>query len=500
MITTEDDVIRSILDLWDETGLEMRNRQRELVARAGETGNALPDSVIDKINAAIAESEPIRGGSRLLSEIDEFYVRRVAWSRSYKKPRPRSQAPRSKFVQIVQLISPLVYFDEIIAMQSFDDDYLSRMELAFLSRIDVPRSVQEAERVFTRILQLPKRFERRGAMGKVSSDQPFRAQMFFAQLLMRESEPDSELWRYLMQCLEKCPDYLINVPHTPGSLEYSSRPAFWMGCVEDAAFQEILIKRGSKAVRDSVNRNREYRRKREASASIVRSEFVDAPPPIGERVSIEQTELAVLLTAFENRIMHDLPVLADKFEPSVQDDQIEKLNRAIIPLRLTEDVEALYKWRNGFRSSVDLFGFPDFSPLEFAFHEYRLIAEVLDETWSRVWFPLCGRGRSFRLTLLSEAYAPSTPVFCYDIEDGELRLEFESLELMVKTYKDAYEAGISTYDESIEQFRFDEAALEKLRLVINPRAYAYPTNQRSKYNVWKPSEWPPLWRKYKVQT
>lgn len=499
MIVSEDDVIRSILDLWDATDLELPSRQRELIASAGETGFALADSVIRKINSAIAASEPTEEASRLLSEIDEFYVRRVEWSRSSEKPQPRSQSPRSRFVEVVQLISPLVYFDEIIAMQSFDDDFLSRMQLAFLSRLDVPRSVQEAERVYTRVLQLPKRFEQRGAMGMLSSLQPFQAQMFFAHLLMREPEPQSELWRYLKQCLEKCPDYLVNVPDRPGSLEYSSRPAFWMGCIDDAVFQEILIQRGSKAVRDSVNRHREYLRKIEASALVVRSELAEPPRPLGERVSAEQEELAALLTALEGQALHDLPELADEFEPSVKDDQLEKLNRALEPLRLTEDVEVLYKWRNGFRSDICFFGFPDFNPIEFAFHEYKQLAEVLDETWSRAWFPLCGRGRSFRLTLLSEKYAPSTPVFRYDIEDGELQLEFESLESMVRTYKDAYEARISVYDDSVERFRFSEKRLEELRLEINPRAYSYPSNQRSKYDVWDPSGWPPMWRRYKVQ-
>lgn len=498
MIISEEDVVRVILDLWDATGLDMPSKQRELIVSVGETGYALANSVVQMINAAIAQSEPTKEASRLLSEIDEFYLRRVEWGRSSKRSRPRSAMPRSRFVEVVQLISPLVYFDEIISMRSFDDDFLSQMELAFLSRLNLPRSVQEAERVYLRILQLPKQFERRGAKGKWSSAQPFQAQMFFAHLIMREPEPESELWRYLKRCLEVCPDYLINVPDRPGSLEYSSRPAFWMGCIDDAVFQEILIKRGSEAVRRSINRHREHMRKLEASASVVRSERTDPPKPVGERVSAEQNELAALLIALEDRVMHDLPALADEFEPSVQDDQIEKLNRAIEPLRLTEDVEVLYKWRNGFRSTVDFFGFPDLNPIELAFHEYGQLAEVLDETWSRAWFPLCGRGRSLRITLLSEEYAPSSPVFRYVIEDGELKLEFESLESMIKTYKDAYEAGISSYDDSLEQFCFDETEFEKLRLENNPRAYSYPANQRSKYDVWSPSTWPPLWRKYKV--
>jgi len=494
MIRTEDDAIHAILDLWDAAGLEMPKRQRELIEIAGETGYALAGSVLTRINDALANTQPTTDGSRLLARIDEHYVQRVQKQRSQ-----RSKSPRSRIVEVIQLISPLVHFDEIIAMRSFDDDYLSRMELAFLSWLDVPRNLEEAERVFAKILELPHSFVRRNAMGRLSSDQPFRAQMFFANLLRRETEPDGELGQFLKHCLESCPDYLLDIPDKPMSLEYSSRPAFWLSRVDDPILREILLERGSESVRDSINRRREYSRKQEACASAVRSETTTTPPLLPERVSIEQEELAALLTTFEEQVNRDLPMLATTWAQPVQDDQIEKLNRAIGPLRLTEDVETLYKWRNGFRSEIRLFDFPDVVPIELALHEYRQLAEVLDETWSSAWFPLCGRGRSFRLTLLSEDYAPSTPVFDYDIEDGELQLAFESLESMVQTYKDAYETGISTYDDSVEHFRFDRDALEKLRLTANPRAYSYPDKRQNMYSVWEPGSWPPLWRKYKVR-
>lgn len=497
MILTEDDAIREILKLWDATGIEMPARQRELISAAGHSGYALANSVIERINVAIASTRPVDQGSQLLADIDQFYIAAIGNKKTkVSRLRRRSENPRSKIVQVIQLVSPLVFFDEIIGMQPFDDDYLSRMELAFLSRLDVPRSVEEAERVYAKILELPNRFERRSAAGKLSSEQPFRAQMFFAYLLMREHEPDSELWHYLKHSLETCPDYLLDVPNIPTSRGYSSRPAFWMSSINDADFQEILLERGSEEVRDTVNRHREYMRKVEARATVVRSELTDPPPPVGDRVSIEQEDLIASLTEFEGRVIGELPVPADKFESSIQDDQIEKLNQALGPLRLTEDVEALYKWRNGFRSRIDMLGFPEFNPIELAFHEYSELADVLDDTWSRVWYPLCGRGRSLRLTLLTEEYAPSTPVFAYDIENGELQLEFESLEMMVRTYKEAYETGLSSYNESIEGFDFDDAALEKLRLEINPRAYSYPANRRNAYDVHNPDSWPPLWRKY----
>ena len=499
MIRNEDDAILAILELWDTTGLEMPTRQRELIEIAGKSGYALPDSVITRINDAIASTQPTPDGSQLLAGIDDFYVRNVARHRSKPNPpRRRSASPRARIVCAIQLISPLVYFDEVIAMQSFDDDYLSRTELAFLTRLDIPRDVREAERVYTKILELPDRFERRSAVGLLSCDQPYRAQMFFANLLTRDADPNGKLRQFLKQCLLSCPDYLLDVPDRPSSMEYSSRPAFWLSCIDDPVLQSILLERGSSVVRDSVNKHRDFLRKRDAISTLLRSETTSTPPPVTDRVSIEQEELAALLTEFEKEVIADFPLLADKFGQPVQDDQIVKLNQALAPLRLTEDVEAFYKWRNGFWPDIHLFGYPDFMPIETALHEYRQLAEILHETWSLAWFPLCGQGRSFRLALLSEEYAPSTPIFQYDIENGELQLEFESLESMIQTYKDAYMADISVYDDSVEHFRFDDDALERLRLKINPRAYAYPDKKQNVYDVFESDRWPPLWRKYKV--
>ncbi len=474
MIRTEEDAIRAVLELWDAASIELPTRQRELVL----SGKWHVDSVRDWINAAIASTHPSDDGSRLLAEIDEFYLAgRTFLNRILRR------TPGQLHYDVIQLISPLVWFDEIIEMQSVDGQ-----DIECLTFLDLPRNVEEAERVYAKVVEL----------ADTGDATLCRAQLLFAKTLLRAPDTDSELWQYLKQCLETCPASLLEVLGGHSPPPGSTEPAFELARVQDPVFLDILADRSRGMVRRLVNKQREQVRETDASAVVVRSDAAEpSSAPLGERVSDEQAELVALLIQFEEMVLRDWPNLGAKFGPPVEDDQAEKLNTAIAPLRLTEDVEALYKWRNGFGTEFDLFGFPGFDPLESAYNEYRELGK-LKQAWSRVWYPLSYNGGSYRLALLSDAYAPTTPIYFYDVEDGQLQLEFESLLLMVETYRQAYDAGIMTYSRDDEQLDFNDDALEKLRLDLNPLAYPNPDSQQNCYDTDDPGSWLPLWREHKT--
>jgi hypothetical protein len=475
MIRTEEDAVCTVLELWDASGIELPTQQRELAL----SGKWYLDSVRDRINAAITSTRPSDRDSVLLAEIDEFYV---AGKRSFLN-RILRRTPGRLHYDVIQLISPLVWFDEIIEMQSIDGQ-----DIKCLSHLDLPRNAEEAERVYAKVLELAD-----------TGDVPHsRAQMLFATPLRRGRDGDSELWQFQKHCLETCPASLLEVVNrrqpAPGSVDPTSE----LVSIQDPVFLDILADRGRGAVRRQAKIQREYVREQLESAEAVRSDAAkQSSIPVGERVSADQAKLVALLTRFEEKVLRDWPDLRDKFGSAVEDEQIEKLNKAIAPLRLTEDIEALYKWRNGFDTEFDLFGFPGFVPLQNAFHEYGELGKM-QQAWSRVWYPLSSSGGSYRLTLLSDAYAPATPIYFYDVEDGQLQLEFESLLSMVETYEQAYEAGIMTFSRDDEQLDFDGDALEKLRLDLNPSAYPNPGKQQNSYDTDDPDTWLALWRKFKA--
>jgi len=220
---------------------------------------------------------------------------------------------------------------------------------------------------------------------------------------------------------------------------------------------------------------------------------------IDNSTSDEQAELLALLSAYGGALRADVPELADNFEQPATDDEVEALSRALHPLFLSDDVITLYKWQNGFRQDIYLLGYLLLDPIEYALREY-LKNGSLGAPWSRVWFPISSSDGFFRLTLLSEERAPSSPVYSYHVEEPELQLEFESVTLMVNTYSEAHRTGHSSYYAELNQFEFDEEAVDKLRLELNPHAYSYPEKQQNYYDIYEPDSWPPLWQKYSVQT
>ena len=79
------------------------------------------------------------------------------------------------FGDVCMLLCPLVYFDDIVKLKSFDDDFLSRMELAFMTRMEIPRNLDEAQRLYDLVLSLPDEYVLHTIHGREVVAQPFMA-------------------------------------------------------------------------------------------------------------------------------------------------------------------------------------------------------------------------------------------------------------------------------------------------------------------------------------
>lgn len=513
MIHSYDEALALVLNAWDDAGLDMPKRQRSLIRQSGARGNALSDSVVEKINSALKSYTPADALPACLDEIDGYYGEMLGRKQAAREiqeltgqpigrvkvlPGKRSRID-NRYVDMVMLLSPLVYFDAIISLESFDDNFLSRMELAFLSRLDIPRNLHEAERIYARLLTLPDKFVTQTVFGKEVVKQPFMAQMMFAALLMGNHEKGSELWQFKKDCLENCPDYLLEIPDYPDP--GSARPSVWLSMVGDPDLLDIMRQRGSARLKEDVTKALEHRARREATTATVASDAVPSEVPLVQRVAPEQAELAELLSAFDAYFGEQYPALFKKLQPGVLDDQIDKLNEALTPLRLSEDVATLYKWHNGLEMPSMMFGFPEPSTIESALHQYQQSIEILGEfSWTRVWFPLAYDARTYRLVLLAEERCGSTPVLLYDLEEGLLTVEHQSIQAMVQSYLEAYRSGFAAYDESTDAFEIDEQRFNAVRIQNSPQAYDYPSNQKAAYDIDEPAVWPDVWRKYKVRS
>ena len=135
----------------------------------------------------------------------------------------------------------------------------------------------------------------------------------------------------------------------------------------------------------------------------------------------------------------------DHLNPGISSQQIQELFEEI-PLQLTQDLRALYTWRNGSEDSEgitlgELAFFPGFylMSLEESIQTYLELRET--DAWGKSWFPIfaSGGGDFYAMNLAPEAQGQILGFYVFE-EEGQV--EYRSLKSMLATLKACYEQGI----------------------------------------------------------
>ncbi|MFS9038126.1 SMI1/KNR4 family protein [Streptococcus timonensis] len=117
-----------------------------------------------------------------------------------------------------------------------------------------------------------------------------------------------------------------------------------------------------------------------------------------------------------------------------------------IPLQLTQDLRALYTWRNGSKDCEgitlgELAFFPGFylMSLEESIQTYLELRET--DAWGKSWFPIfaSGGGDFYAMNLAPEAQGQ---ILGFYVFEEESQVEYWSLESMLTALKNCYEQGI----------------------------------------------------------
>ena len=135
----------------------------------------------------------------------------------------------------------------------------------------------------------------------------------------------------------------------------------------------------------------------------------------------------------------------DHLNPGISSQQIQELFEEI-PLQSTQDLRALYTWRNGSKDCEgitlgDLAFFPGFylMSLEESIQTYQELRKT--STWNQCWFPIfaSGGGDFYAMILAPEAQGHILGFYVY--EEGP-QVEYQSLESMLQTFKVCYKQAI----------------------------------------------------------
>ena len=131
--------------------------------------------------------------------------------------------------------------------------------------------------------------------------------------------------------------------------------------------------------------------------------------------------------------------------PGISSQQIQELFEKI-PLQPTQDLRALYTWRNGSKDCEgitlgDLAFFPGFylMSLEESIQTYQELRKT--STWNQCWFPIfaSGGGDFYAMILAPEAQGHILGFYVYEEEP---QVEYQSLESMLQTFKVCYKQAI----------------------------------------------------------
>ena len=135
----------------------------------------------------------------------------------------------------------------------------------------------------------------------------------------------------------------------------------------------------------------------------------------------------------------------DHLNPGISSQQIQEIFEKI-PLQPTQDLRALYTWRNGSEDSEgitlgELAFFPGFylMSLEEGIQTYLELRET--DAWDKSWFPIfaSGGGDFYAMNLAPEAQGQIHGVYVYEEEP---QVEYRSLKSMLTTFKVCYEQGV----------------------------------------------------------
>ena len=155
--------------------------------------------------------------------------------------------------------------------------------------------------------------------------------------------------------------------------------------------------------------------------------------------------LSQLLNEIEKSLQQLDHPCVDHLNPGISSQQIQELFEEI-PLQPTQDLRALYTWRNGSEDSEgitlgELAFFPGFylMSLEESIQTYLELRER--NGWDKFWFPIfaSGGGDFYAMNLAPEAQGQILGFYVFE-EEGQV--EYWSLKSMLATLKACYEQGI----------------------------------------------------------
>ena len=176
------------------------------------------------------------------------------------------------------------------------------------------------------------------------------------------------------------------------------------------------------------------------------------------------------LSHFDAAIAAVVPEVAEAMGSGLDDSGIEELRRVVAPLRLGEDIEALYRWHNGI--TVPIFGGKRFLPAAEIVRDREFQVDVLEHP--PAWLQFTDGPDFYFATLDLPGHEPNAVIWSGHTHDVMLCRMHDSLESMIGSFNDMAFDLLETLQRRKELLLGGLRYGGNYRLQRSPGSFTYP--------------------------
>lgn len=183
------------------------------------------------------------------------------------------------------------------------------------------------------------------------------------------------------------------------------------------------------------------------------------------------------LSRFDAAIAEVVPGAVEAMGLGLDGSGIEELRRAVVPLRLGEDIEALYRWHDGI--SVPIFGGKRFLPAAEIVRDRDFQVAVLERP--PAWLQFTDGPDFYFATLDLPGRDPNAAIWSGDTHDIMLCRMHDSLESMIGSFNDMAFDVLETLQRRKELLLGGLRYGGNYRLQRSPGSFTYPNPPEGTY-------------------
>ena len=431
----------------EKEGFSLTSKEKSQIRYCFVNNEELNARMSKKIKDYMRNSLPVSKKPYFLEDINKFFMQKI------DRPNPPKifyrRYYKQKYDTLVELLLTVTSFEQILNLNSFYIEGMNSSEIRYrLVDLNIPRDLEEAKKIKSVLLELPKNFRAVSIFGEEKVSQALAGQ-YALTIFLQNHKNNKELEEYQKRILNNIPKYFLNFPK-PGEYALKSfLPAVFLARnVKNNTFREIIKEKSNNVYLMELEK------------AIHNEAIIDKVDNVLSK-KLDNKEISLIYDFELIEIFKKIDIIFSSYPSQLlrplEDSEIVSIQEAIAPQKLPKDLIAFYKWHNGLQ--IDYVTV--FEPIRSVLYSYYLNISMKDEIiWKDEYLPLHSFGSSGDEFIKLEDVEESA-IYDYDYSEHS-PIKYKSIKEMLKLFLEALETKIIYYNESSGKWEGDDIGLEKL--------------------------------------